>query len=156
MPSQNNLVFTLKTKQSTSLEKSNVSLKIAHLTCCLRAITVTWGVCLLFPDFLHNSQLTRNMSYFYTQILQLPRISKSMSTTGLNGSIIVTGKTAQATTAIMYSQMGDLSLIILAGGEGTLSTCFTRLVSTATHPSVWLMLQSLYSLCTLTHLSSMF
>lgn len=72
-----------------------------------------------------------------------------MSTTGLNGLTTVAGKTAQATTAIMYSQMGDLSLIILAGGEGTLSTCFTRLVSTLTHPLVWLTLQSLYSFCIL-------
>lgn len=79
-----------------------------------------------------------------------------MSTTGLNGSTAVAGKTAQATTAITYSQMGDLSLIILAGEEGILSTCFTRLVSTATHPLVWLMLQSLYSLCTQTYLFSMF
>lgn len=79
-----------------------------------------------------------------------------MSTTGLNGSTTVAGKTAQATTAIMYSPMGDLSLIILAGEEGTLSMCFTRLVSAATYPLVWLMLQRLFSLCTLTHLSSMF
>lgn len=59
-----------------------------------------------------------------------------MSTTGLNGLMTVAGKTAQATTAIMYSQMGDPSLIFLAGGGGTLSMCFTQLVSTATQPLV--------------------
>lgn len=59
-----------------------------------------------------------------------------MSTTGLNGLTAVAGKTAQAITAIMYSQMGDLSLIIPAGEEGTLSTCFIHSVSTATYLSV--------------------
>lgn len=71
-----------------------------------------------------------------------------MSTTGLNGLTTVTAKTAQATTAIMYSQMEVLSLISLAGGEGILSTCFTLLVSTATHALVGVMLQILHSLCT--------
>lgn len=71
-----------------------------------------------------------------------------MSTTGRNGLTTVAGKTAQATTAIMYSQMDVLSLITLAGGEGTLSTCFTLLVSTATHALVEVILQTLYSLCT--------
>jgi len=66
MSSQNNSMITLKMKQSTILEKPNVSLKIPHLTCYLSAIAaVTWGVCLLFPDFLHISLLTGNMSYFY-------------------------------------------------------------------------------------------
>lgn len=59
-----------------------------------------------------------------------------MSTTGLNGLTAVAGKTAQATTAIMCSQMGDLSLIILAGEEGTLSTCSIHSVSTATYLNV--------------------
>lgn len=71
-----------------------------------------------------------------------------MSTTGLNGLTTVAGKTAQATTAVMYSQMDVLSLITLAGGEGTLSTCFTLLVSIATHALVGVILQTLYSLCT--------
>lgn len=71
-----------------------------------------------------------------------------MSTTGRNGLTTVAGKTAQATTAIMYSQMDVLSLITLAGGEGTLSTYFTLLVSTATHALVGVILQTLYSLCT--------
>lgn len=71
-----------------------------------------------------------------------------MSTTGLNGLTAVPGKTAQATTAIMYSQMDILSLITLAGGERILSTCFTLLVSTAPHALVGVMLQTLHSLCT--------
>lgn len=71
-----------------------------------------------------------------------------MSTTGLNGLTAVAGKTAQAATAPVYSQMDVLSLITQAGGEGTLSMCFTLLVSTATHALVGVMLQTLYSLCT--------
>lgn len=71
-----------------------------------------------------------------------------MSTTGLNGLTTVAGKTAQATTAIMYSQTDVLSLITLAGGEGTLSMCSTLLVSTATHALIGVMMQILHSLCT--------
>lgn len=72
-----------------------------------------------------------------------------MSTTGLNGSTTVAGKTVQATIAIMYSRMEDLSLIILAGGKGTLSICFIHLVSTATYLS----LVDAAKLITFTHFS---
>lgn len=72
VPSKKNVVFTLKTKTNKTKTKDNLgrtecqskNIPLTLLLKC-RNFAVTWGVCLLIPHLLHNSQLTRNMSCFY-------------------------------------------------------------------------------------------